>query len=174
MAVYWHGKEENMEKQTFTFESLPKNVEELKGIKEAAMTTPFMTAALAVAVLCNYGSDAQVTFDMLDYLKGPQPLSAYDKQFLRDRLGGKEYKPYSYFEGSSPQNNYEPSKPYIITVSDNPYSYTNEGYATLYLKSTGADAERPVQLRRKGEQWFLWQISFLSDIRTPAKDDSWA
>ena len=163
-----------MEKQTFTFDSLPKSVEELKGMKEAVMTSPFMTAALAVAVLCHYGEDKQETIDMLNVLKGPQPLSAYDQQFIRDRLMGKNYKPYSFFEGSSPQNNYEPSVPYTITVSDNPYSYTKEGYATLYLKSTGADSERPVQLRRKGEQWFLWQISFLSDIRTPAKDDPWA
>ena len=76
----------DMEKQTFNIESLPKSVDELKAMPEAALTTPFMTAALAVAVLCHYGEDKQVTFDMLDVLKGPQPLSVYDKQFIRDWL----------------------------------------------------------------------------------------
>ena len=164
----------DMEKQTFIFESLPKSVDELKAMPEAALTTPFMTAALAVAVLCHYGEDKQVTFDMLDVLKGPQPLSVYDKQFIRDRIGGKEYKVFSYFEGTSPQNHYQPTVPYTITVSDNPYSYNNEGYATLYLHSSGADSDRQVQLRRKGDQWFLWQILFLSDIRVPAQEDPWA
>lgn len=163
-----------MEKQTFVFDSLPKSVEELKAIRESVLTTPFMTAALSVAVLCNYENDRDVTYEMLDFLKGPQPLSMMDKQFIRDRLSGKGYKTFSYFAGSGPQNNYVPSQPYTITVSDNLYSYTNEGYATLYLKSSGADSERPVTLRRKGDQWFLWQITFLSDIRTPAKDDPWA
>ena len=52
--------------------------------------------------------------------------------------------------------------------------YDAEGYATLYLRSGGADSPRQVKLRRKGEQWFLWEQFLLSDIRTPAKDDPWA
>lgn len=163
-----------MEQNTFVFAKLPENVEELKGIPEAVMETPFQTAALAVAVLCYYEKDKDATFEMLDFLKGPQPLSPMDKQFIRDRLAGKGYKTFSYFKGSGPQNNYVPTEPYTITVSDNPYSYTNEGYAVLYMKSSGADSPRPVTLRKKGNQWFLWQISFLADIRTPAADDPWA
>ena len=163
-----------MKNETFKFNAIPTNVEELKALPEAALTTPFAAAALSVLAFCRYGTDKQAAIDMINFLKGPQPLSNYDIQFLRDRLGGKEYKPFSFFDGSSPQNNYTPSQPYTITVSDNPYSYTQDGYAVLYLTSSGADNPRPVKLRRKGEQWFLWEIQYLSDIRTPAADDPWA
>ncbi|MBQ6554117.1 MAG: hypothetical protein IJR45_07650 [Firmicutes bacterium] len=163
-----------MKHETFTFNSVPAGVQELSLLPEAVLTSPFAAAALSVLAFCRYGEDTQAAIDMINFLKGPQPLSNYDIQFLRDRLAGKGYKPFSFFEGSSPQNNYTPAVPYTITVSDNPYSYNNEGYATLYLKSSGADSERPVTLRKKGEQWFLWQITFLSDIRTPAADDAWA
>ena len=160
--------------RTFTFDELPRNVEELSALPEFAMTDPFMTAALTVAVLCRYEADPEACADMLNALKGPRPLSNYELQFLRDRLAGKGYKPYSFFRGAGPANNYTPDKPYTITVRDDPYSYQNEGYVRLQLQSFGADNPRPVTLRQKGEQWLLWEQMLLSDIRTPAKDDPWA
>ena len=160
--------------KTFTFSSLPETRAQLAALPEAALTDPFAAAALTVLALCRYGADRDAALDMLNFLKGPQPLSVYETQFLRDRLGGKEYKPFSYFAGATPANNYTPDVPYTVTVEDNPYSYDAEGYATLYLRSGGADSPRQVKLRRKGEQWFLWEQFLLSDIRTPAKDDPWA
>lgn len=160
--------------RTFTFDELPRNVEELSALPEFAMTDPFMTAALTVAALCRYEADPEACAAMLNALKGPRPLSNYELQFLRDRLAGKGYKPYSFFRGASPANNYTPDKPYTITVRDDPYSYQNEGYVRLQLQSFGADNPRPVTLRQKGEQWLLWEQMLLSDIRTPAKDDPWA
>ena len=159
---------------TFSFSSLPKTVDELRSVPEASLSTPFMTAALTVAVLCNYENDPQETFNMLNFLKGPQPLSPFEQQFIRDRLRGKMYVARSYFAGTGPRNNYEPSLPYTVTVFDNPYSYQNEGYATLYIRSSGADTERQVKLRRKGNQWFLWENFLLPDIRLPAELDPWA
>ena len=44
-----------MQQETFTFESLPKNADELRAMPEAVLSSPFMTAALTVAVLCAYG-----------------------------------------------------------------------------------------------------------------------
>ena len=160
--------------EVFTIERFPTNIDELKDLSVSGMKTPFETAALAVAVMCNYEKDVEATIDMINYIKGPANLSEYDRQFLRDRLGDKGYIPRSYFIGACPENDYEPSKPYQIEVFDNPYSYQNEGYATLYIRSSGADSPRQVQLRRKGDQWFLWQILFLSDIRKPASEDEWA
>lgn len=165
-----------MKSKTFTFNSLPENVNELKSMPEADLKDPFATAALAVAVLCNYKSNIDETIAMLDYLKGPSPLSNYDKQFLRDRLGGSEYIPFSYFDGTSPDNAYTPSTPYTITVKDNPYSYTEENYTNLYLKSSGADNERPLKMRLKPStgQWFLTEITILAGIRIPTEQDPWA
>ena len=162
-----------MEK-TFRFDILPENRTQLAALPEAALTDPFAAAALTAAALCRYEADPAATVNMLNFLKGPQPLSVYETQFLRDRLAGKGYKPFSFFDGAVPENNYTPTLPYTVTVRDNPYSYTDENYAMLYLTSGGADNPRGVKLRKKGEQWFLWEQFLLSDIRTPAKDDPWA
>jgi hypothetical protein len=162
--------------ETFTFQCLPGNVAELQALPEAAMQTPFQAAALTVAALCAWGDNPQAAIEMLDFLKGPQPLSGYDKQFLRDRLQGKAYKPFSFFAGATPANYYTPDRPYSITVQENPYSYQEAGYAKLYIQSNGADSPRPIQLRQKPStgQWFLWEQMLLSDIREPREDDPWA
>lgn len=160
-----------MESKEFTYERLPENLEEFR--KMGTLETPFETAALTVVALAHYPKNRDVALAMLDYLKGPQPLSTYEKQFIRDRFMDKDYVPRSYFEGTSPANNYEPSKPYRIRVSDNPYSYAEEGYAKLFLTSSGADSPRPIVLRRKGDQWFLWEQLLLAGIRVPDKDDPW-
>ena len=161
--------------ERIVFSALPTNVDELRAM--ADLSTPFQTAALAVAALCRYETDPEAAIAMLNWLKGPQPLSVLDQQFLRDRLAGKGYVVRSYVTGTSPTNDYAlPPAPYEIAVSDNPYSYTNEGYAVLWLQSSGADSPRQVTLRRKGDgQWLLWQHNtFLSDVRIPKSPDPWA
>ena len=161
--------------EVITFDTLPRNVDELRAI--ADMSTPFKTAALAVLAFTQYENDVQASIDMVNFLKGPQPLSVFDTQFIRDRLQGKGYVMRSYFRGTGPQNDYTiPAPPYAVEVSDNPYSYTNEGYATLYLHSSGADSPRGVTLRQKPStgEWFLWQHTFLSDIRVPQSQNPWA
>lgn len=160
--------------RTFSFDRLPQTVDELRRMPEFALSDPFMTAALTVCALCRYEKDPDAAVAMLNELRGPRPLSVFEIQFLEDRLAGKGYKPFSFFLGAEPSNNYTPTLPYTIVIRDDPYSYTNEGYARLQLRSFGADNPRPVTLRRKGAQWMLWEQMLLSDIRTPAKDDPWA
>lgn len=173
-AVSTPGKPMN-QKETFTFSALPESVEEMKALPEASLDTPFKAAALTVCALCAYAAAAQIGVDMLNFLKGPQPLSTYELQFLRDRfMDNKKYIPFSYFAGSSPENDYTPSEPFTITIESNPYSFTDEGYAKLFIRSTGADSPREVKLRRKGEQWFLWEQFLLPGIREPKSADPWA
>ena len=161
--------------ETFTFNGIPKNVAELSALPEAALTNPFQAAALTVLALCRYCEDTQSGIDMLNWLKGPQPLSTYEQQFLRDRLRGKAYVPNSYFAGTSPQNNYTPPQPLTVIVKDDPYSYVEEGYAKLLIQSSGADTARPIKMRRKGQEtWFLWEQFLLPDIRQPVANDPWA
>ena len=66
--------------------------------------------------------------------------------------------------------------PYTIEISDNPHSYPEENWATLYVQSAGADSPRGIKLRKKPStgQWFLNEIQCLSDIRVPAAEDPWA
>ena len=64
---------------------------------------------------------------------------------------------------------------YSINVSENPYSYQNEGYATLYVNSGGADSPRSVQLRlAKDGKWYLWEQYLLAEIRKPESENPWA
>ena len=161
--------------RTYTFQSLPKTVDDITSLKEADLKDPYAVAALTLLSLTRYGDSQADCYEMLNYLKGPEPLSAYEKQFLRDRLQGKTYKPISYFKGTSPSNNYTPTRPYTITVSSNPYSFQEDGWAVMHVNSSGADNARQIKLRQKKStgQWFLNDIQCLSDIRLPAGEDKW-
>lgn len=161
-----------METKKFTFDTLPKSVAELESL--GTLESPFETAALTVLALAHYPENKEVAIEMINYLKGPQKMVPYDLQFLRDRFMDKTYIMRSYFEGSSPENNYQPSMPYTVSISDNPYSYDQEGYAKLFITCTGADSPRPIVLRKKGSQWFLWEQLLLTGIRIPKQDDPWA
>ena len=80
-----------------------------------------------------------------------------------------------FFAGATPENNYTPTTPWTVRVHANPYSFQNEGWAILYLKSGGGDNERGIKLRQKPStgQWFLNDIQCLSDIRLPASENKW-
>lgn len=164
----------NFKTEIFEFSEIPSTLDELKSLPEAKLETPFMTAALTVLALCRYEKDVNSAIEMINFLKGPVDLTEYDKQFLRDRLRGKSYVPRSYFEGTSPENDYTPPVPLTIKVFEYAYSYSEDGYAMLEIRSSGADSPRQIKLRKKGNEWFLWQQYLLPDIRTPKKDDAWA
>ena len=158
-----------------TFGSLPETLEGFTTLPQAKLDTPFATAALTILAFCFYPENKDLSLQMLDFLRGPRPLSVMDKQFIADRFRDKDYVPRSYFEGATPNNNYLPSEPYSVTVSENPYSYQNEGYATLYVTSGGADSPRSVQLRlAKDGKWYLWEQYLLADIRKPESENPWA
>lgn len=162
--------------EKFVFANLPQNKEELMALPEADLLSPHKTAALSMVALLMFEKDPEVCFSMLDALRGPEPLSPYGKSFIKERLAGKEYKVKSFFQGATVENGYEPTTPYTITVSDNQYSFTEENWATVHVKSAGADSERGIKLRKKPStgQWFLNDILCLSDIRVPAAEDPWA
>ncbi len=162
--------------ETFTFASLPTNVAEFQALPEASLDSAFKTTALTLAVLCNYEHNPDATIEMLGFLKGPGEVSGFEKQFIKEHLGSEGYKARSFFEGATPQNSYKPNVPYKITVIENPYSFDNENWATLYVQSGGADNPRPIKLRKKPStgQWFLVEIQCLADIRVPIEEDPWA
>lgn len=174
-AVQSVGKGKNR-CESFTFAVLPTNVSELQALPEASLDSAFKTTALTIVALCRYEQSPDEAIEMLNFLKGPAEVTGQEKQFIRERLNGKGYKALSFFAGATPQNSYMPSTPYTITVSENPYSFDEENWATLYVTSGGADNPRPIKLRKKPStgQWFLNDIQCLSDIRTPVSDDPWA
>ena len=161
-------------KVAYSLPTLPQSVSEFTALPLMEMQDPFATAALIVIALANYKNSPQITIDMLNSIRGPQPLSAYDKQFLSDRLKGKEYKALSYFVGATPENGYEPVQPYVVEIMEGIYSYVEANYAKLQIQSGGADSARSVSLRQaKDGKWYFWEQFLLSDIRVPASENPW-
>ncbi len=164
--------------ESIIINKMPSSLDEFKAMDGADFKSPQKVAALTVIALCMYGINKDLCIDMLNYLKGPKPLSTYETQFLRDRLSAKDYLMPSYFVGAVPENNYEPQTPLTINVFKTSHSedLIAQGYLQLFLKSGGADSARGVKLRKKEStgEWFLWEYHLLPDIRKPQNADPWA
>lgn len=164
-------------KETFTFSALPESLAEMQALPEAAMDTPFQTAALTVCALCVYAADKEIGKEMLNFLLGPRPLNNVQISFLDDRFREGHSVPFSYFKGAVPANDYTPDTPFTITVEAGAYSDANaaEGYKKLFIRSGGADNPREIVLRMRGDgKWFLWEQFLLVGIRKAKSDDPWA
>ena len=172
----------NIASYDIAFADIPTSLEAMKALPYANMQSPYAVAALCVCALNVFVTDQNAATEMMNYLKGPDALTPSDIAFIRDRFrDNNTYKVRSYFKGATPENNYMPSSPYTVTVSENPYSRANfaDGYLVVYLQSGGADSLRPLTLRQKKStgEWFVFSDSFrglLADIRIPKEQDPWA
>ena len=174
-AVKDAAKAVGTKKETITFTALPESLEQMQALPQAALTDPFQTAALTVCALCVYSGYPQVGIEMLNWLRGPRPLSPYDISFLNDRFRDGTHVPFSYFKGATPENDYIPSTPLTLTIEAGPYADANPGYKKLHIRSSGADSPREIVLRQKGDgQWLLWDQFLLAGIRQPKSADPWA
>lgn len=161
--------------EKIVFADIPESLEAFKSLPQAALSMPFDTAAMTVVALSVYPADKELCFRMLDYLRGPRPMSGMDKQFIADRFCDKDYVPRSYFEGATPNNDYMPATPYTVTVKSDPHSYDEQGIAKLFIPSGGADSPRPIKLRQaKDGKWYLWEQFLLAGIRQPESSNPWA
>lgn len=161
---------------TFTFNALPESLAEMQALPEASLDTPYKTAALTVCALCAYAAAPEIGKEMLNFLKGPAPLSGYEISFLNDRFRDGRHVPFSYFAGATPENNYTPNVPFSVTIFSNPYSFPEDNRATLHLNSGGADSPRQIKLRLKPSEgkWYLEEQMIMVGIRTPKAADPWA
>ena len=162
-------------KEIFTFNKLPESLIELQALPESTLDSPFKTAALTVLALCVYGADKSIGIEMLNFLRGPRPLSPFEISFLDDRFrDGNWYVPFSYFKGAIPENDYTPNEPFTLEIESTSTSAVNDGYMKLILKSGGADNPRNLTLRMKGDgRWFLWEQFLMVGIKTPKSRDPW-
>ena len=157
------------------FDKLPETYEEFTALPQASLSTVFDTAAMTVLALSYYPTDPELSKKMYAYVSGPRTINAAEYSFIKDRFMDYDYVPRSYFTGAVPSNDYTPSEPYTVRVSENPYSYENDGYAKMYLTSGGADTQRFVSLRQgKDGKWYLWEQFILVGIREPDSDSPWA
>jgi hypothetical protein len=157
------------------FTTLPDTYEQFMALPQAALSTPFETAAMTLLALCFYPQDPALSMKMFEFVSGPRSINPAEYQFIKDRFRDADYVPRSYFKGAVPGNDYKPSEPYTVTVSENPYTYQNEGYAKMFLTSGGADSQRFVMLRKaKDGKWYLWEQFILVGIRPPESTNPWA
>ncbi|MBR3382200.1 MAG: hypothetical protein IKG85_04100 [Clostridia bacterium] len=166
--------------KTLTFNTLPEDLNQLKALPGADLKDPYSVAALSVLALCEFAKNREASIEMLNYLKGPRPLSQMEINFMNDRfMDGVDYIPRSYLGGTSPDNDYTPTVPYTVTVNEFAHSRDNykDGYLRIFIRSSGADSERFLDLRLKPStgQWFLWEFSgMLLGIRIPTSKNEWA
>ncbi len=161
----------------FNLSRFPSTLEELKAMPEAELHQPEAVVALTVAALMAYERSSEESLAMLNFLRGPRPLSEYEKQFLKERLGGgKAYIARSYIEGAAPENDYSAQEPFTVHLKDSASQMSEPDYRKYDVFSGGADSPRPVTLRHKPstDQWFLWDQILIVDIRIPQSQDAWA
>ena len=155
--------------RTYTFYNLPENVQDLQALPESNRKDAYGVAAMTIAALCRYETNPEECFKMIDWLKGDEALTANETEFLKERLQGMGYKPRSYLAGATPEYGYTPSMPYKFTPVSNPYTFQEDGWAVISLRSSGTASLRQLKLRQKKStgEWFLNDIQCLNDIKAP-------
>ena len=161
-------------KKTFSFSALPESLAEMQALPEATLEDPFQTAALTVCALCAYAADKSIGTQMLNWLRGPRPISPHDLSFLNDRFREGHHIPFSYFAGSTPENDYTPEPPFTLTFEEGLYADMNPGYKKLHIHSSGADSPREIVLRQTADKkWYLWDQFLMVGIRQPKSQNPW-
>ena len=152
-------------------ESLPIDLIEFKSLPEAALSSPFDTAALTLLAFTSYQGRRELSLSMLEYLKGPSGLDEKARSIVEAEMERCSYAPRSYFVGAVPSNDYTPAAPYTVELFEGNDSYLEEGYASLYVKSSGADDPRKIVLRQsKSGEWYLWDQDVLDIVKAPEGD----
>lgn len=154
---------------TYTFNALPRNMEELKTLEvnnRENFSSPHFVTALFVCCLNRMTENSADAWNMINYLRTHTAtvgennilkVSRLDAQNIVQYLLEKDVNGYpvsnclrSYFAGSSPDNQYTPTAPpYKVTVvelveksdADHTTYTTEDGYrcAKLYVESSGSD-----------------------------------
>ena len=157
------------------FDKLPATYEEFIALPQANLSNVYDTAAMTVLALSYYPTDPDMSMKMYEFVSGPRTINNTEYSFIKDRFMDYDYVPRSYFNGAVPSNDYKPSEPYTVKVSETPYTYDDDGYAKMYLTSGGADNDRFVMLRKaKDGKWYLWEQFILVSIREPESNNPWA
>lgn len=161
--------------KTFTFSRMLVSVDDLRQLD---ITDEYQSVCAIVFTLARFEDDRDASKQMLEYINGPEDVSDFDIDFMKNQIEQYPYVMRSYFDNTSPEENYE-VKEVSITIKENLYSRNEEGYVKLWLHSSGADSERSVMLRKKEStgEWFLFSDTYkglMAGIRIPASADKWS
>lgn len=160
--------------KSFCFPQLAWDYRSLTSLPEAKLKTPEDCAALLALALCSYRVSPKLCADLLSYLDEGDAQKHFEK--VEEQLqNGKDYKPYSFFEGANPHNDYSPLAPLLFSVGENEESFYHPNEAKLYFISSGALAPRSALFRQKSDgSWRLVKENLLDEIVAPKQDNPWA
>lgn len=171
---------EGVKKITYTFNALPRNIEELKTLEvndREYFKSPHFVTALFICCLNRLPDNSTDTWEMINYLRthtatvgedNIMKIYKGDTQNIVQNLLENDTHGFpwvnglrSYFAGSSPDNKYTPTTPYQVTIVEKSDVYvTKDGnlYARLYVESSGYDNPvGPLKLRKvEGHDWLVY------------------
>lgn len=178
--------------KNFTFSRLPDCVQDLEELQEMGIlyfNDPYFSAALEIVCLCEYTKNPDMGLAMLEYLNGPEDLTDFEKDLYERQLVGKEYKPFSYFAGATPENYYTPDEPYTLSITGDKFSEVLTNRATVYASSSGSEAtinaapntkqngcsagRRAINVRYEtsDDHWYVYETGLLGEIRKPGPEE---
>ena len=174
---------------TYTFSTIPTNVEELKQYNISGDDGRYKVLALYIMSLRTWKPENQTDCEeMIGYLCNRQ-LSVYEKQRLAEQM--KKSKQYLYLgnaflNGSTPANNYTPSQPYSITLTQdsvvdedqvyipaNPSIPSPDQYrAFIYCKASDSGKWIDVYKSSKDGNWYMYKwMDLITSIKVPASSN---
>ena len=161
-------------KGNVAFSLLPTTLDQFKALPQANLQSPYEAAAMFVVALSLYKQNREEAIAMMNFMKGPAPVSPRELSLIKTQV--TDFLIRSYFAGATPQNDYAPTQPYTVVLSENVYSYAEHGCAKLFVRCGGADSPRPISMRlAKDGKWYVTEYSsLLSGIRKPESANPWA
>lgn len=142
--------------KTVSVEALPKSVAEFKTLREKIGKTPEGVVALQVIAIGMYSEYGQsVGEECLDMINTVTGLTDHARGRLREWYvkGINEPRPYqaaAYMKGATPENGYNPTKPYTMEMNITEVRETED--ATLYtvrLKYSGSQTSKDIRITVK-------------------------
>ena len=158
---------------TFTFNALPRNIEELKTLEvdnRKYFESQYFVTALFICCLNRIADNSADAWEMINYLRthtatiGMNGIAEVSKlvssNVVKSDLVGKDTNGYpvvnglrSFFAGSSPSNLYTPTTPYKVTVVEQHaeplFTLNDITYARIHVLSSGADSPQGYLTLRK-------------------------
>lgn len=174
---------------TYTFSTIPTNVEELKQYNISGDDGRYKVLALYIMSLRTWKPENHTDCEeMIGYLCNKQ-LSVYEKQRLTDQMKkGNQYRYLgnAFLNGAAPANNYSPSKPYSITLTQDSVVDENQVYipanpsipspdqyrAFIFCKAFDSGKWIDVYKSSKDGNWYMYKwMDLITSIKAPASSN---
>ena len=174
---------------TYTFSTIPTNVEELKQYNISGDDGRYKVLALYIMSLRTWKPENQTDCEeMIGYLCNKQ-LSVYEKQTLAGQMKkGNQYLYLgnAFLNGATPANDYTPAQPYSITLTQdsvvdedqvyipaNPSIPSPDQYrAFIYCKASDSGKWIDVYKSSKDGNWYMYKwMDLITSIKAPASSN---